>query len=173
MNAVGEGANAALRARPQQPQIISAPESSTSANGNASAPANGAAPPPASDPDASPATAPPKKQKSQPSSPPPEPADEPARPTEPGKPASSDPAPAPAPTPAPALSPVVAVEESPKGTAAQPAGEDLEAVIADGSEGSSSEDGRAELGWCVTAQRCADERKSWVFAALKRRVYCE
>ncbi|KAF1926941.1 uncharacterized protein M421DRAFT_41423, partial [Didymella exigua CBS 183.55] len=57
MNAVGEGANAALRARPPQPQIITAPESSPSATSNASAPANSAAPPAAADPDASPATA--------------------------------------------------------------------------------------------------------------------
>ncbi|KAJ4400726.1 hypothetical protein N0V91_008467 [Didymella pomorum] len=154
MNAVGEGANAALRARPQQPQIISAPESSPSANGNASAPASSAAPPPASDPDASPATAPPKKQKSQPSSPPPEPADEPGKPIEPlnpGEPTQSDsvPASAPLPTPAPAppaLSPVVAVEEPPKGTAAQLAGEDLEAVVADGGDGGSSDDGLVKKG---------------------------
>lgn len=151
MNAVGEGANAALRARPQQPQIISAPESSPSANGNASAPANSTAPPPAADPDASPATAPP-KQKSQPSSPPPETADEAPKSAEPVK--ESAPVAAPTPTPAPALSPVVAVEEPPKRTAAangsagdgKPAGEDLEAVVADGGEGSSSEDGLVKKG---------------------------
>ena len=157
MNAVGEGANAALRARQPQTQIIAAPESSPNANGNASAPANSAAPPPGADPDASPASAPP-KQKSQPSSPPPEPADETAKPT----PApEATPAPVPAPVPAPSLSPVVAVEEPPKDTAdAKPgegaangsigdgkaAAEDLEAVVADGGEGSSSEDGLVKKG---------------------------
>ena len=181
MNAVGEGANAALRARPVQPQIIVAPESSPSASGNASAPANAAALPSAADPDASPASAPPKKLKSQPSSPPPGTTDEPAEPAEPAKPADDlvkpapesledkapvpaptptpEPAPTPTPEPAPAptptLSPIVAVEEPPKGTAIKPAadatkahvvGESTghvspEAAVADGSETSSSEDG--------------------------------
>ncbi|KAF2996802.1 hypothetical protein E8E13_001230 [Curvularia kusanoi] len=178
MNAIGEGANAALRARPVQPQVISAPEASPSADGNASAPANSAAPPPAADPDASPASAPPKKQKSQPSSPPPESADETAKPAadpakpveEPAKPID-DPvkpapdtvkdsapvsAPAPAsPAPAPALSPIVAVDEPPKGTDAKsvedatkesvgkesPGSKVPDSVVADGNETSSSDDG--------------------------------
>ncbi|KAH6629317.1 hypothetical protein C7974DRAFT_184591 [Boeremia exigua] len=149
MNAVGEGANAALRARPPQTQIISAPEVSPGANGNTSAPANSAAPPPAADPDASPATAPP-KQKSQPSSPPPESTDEPAKP-EPAKECAS------APVPVPALSPVITVEEPPKEPAqpnesvadggveaAKPASEAPVAVL-DG-DSSSSEDGLVKKG---------------------------
>ena len=145
MNAVGEGANAALRGRQPQPQVISAPESSPNGNGNASAPANSAAPPPAADPDASPATAPSKK-KSQPSSPPPESVDEPTKPV---------------PAPVPSLSPVVAVEEPPKDAEnAQPsdqaangsvddgraAAEDLEAVVANGGGANSSEDGLLKKG---------------------------
>jgi hypothetical protein len=167
MNAVGEGANAALRARPIQPQIIVASESSPSASGNASAPANAAAPPTAADPDASPASAPPKKLKSQPSSPPPGTTDKPAEPAEPAKPADDllkpapetlkDNAPVPAPTPGPApnLSPIVAVEESPKDPVLKPATDATEALavgeshgsgspgaaVADGSETSFSEDG--------------------------------
>ncbi|KZM27976.1 uncharacterized protein EKO05_0000696 [Ascochyta rabiei] len=106
MNAVGEGANAALRARPIQPEVISAPESSPSATGNASGPANAAAPAPTADPDASPASAPP-KQKSQPSSPPPELADEQAEPVKPVKEATT-------PIPAPSFSSIVAVDAPPK-----------------------------------------------------------
>ena len=117
MNAVGEGANAALRARPPQTEVISAPESSPSANGNTSAPANSTAPPPAADPDASPATALPKLKRGL-SSAPPEPTDEPAKPA-----------------PVPALSPVVSVEEPPK-----------DAGAADGSEASSSDDGVTKKG---------------------------
>lgn len=123
MNAVGEGANAALRARPPQPQIIATPETSPAVGGNASAPANATAPAPAADPDASPASAPPKP-KSQPSSPPPEPAEDPAKPVEPVKDGT---APTTAPTPAPSLSPVVVIEEPPKDVAS--------AVPADGVAG--------------------------------------
>lgn len=174
MNAVGEGANAALRARPVQPQIIVAPESSPSASGNASAPANAAAPPSAADPDASPASAPPKKLKSQPPSPPPGTTDEPAEPAEPANPADdlikpapgtledNAPVPAPKPTPepgpAPTLSPIVAVEEPPKDPVLKPATDATEApavgkssgsgspeaAVPDGSETSSSEDGLVE-----------------------------
>ncbi|KAF9693284.1 hypothetical protein EKO04_008621 [Ascochyta lentis] len=128
MNAVGEGANAALRARPIQPQIISDPESSPSATGNASGPANAIAPAPTADPDASPASAPP-KQKSQPPSPPPEPADEPVEPVKPEQGAA-------APAPAPSLSPIVAVDAPPKvDTPVKPADEPAEGESATNKQG--------------------------------------
>lgn len=120
MNAVGEGSNTTLRARPPQPQVISTSESSSTANGNASTPPNNTTPAHAADPDASPATAPPKHKNQSPSS-------LSGSAEEIGKPASesaleSVPKSSPVPEPALTVSPVVAVENPSKdATDANPA----------------------------------------------------